>query len=93
MNEIRIVRAHALGSDEALARAQALAASLAAEYGLRYHWQAARLLHFRGSGVHGTLELGDAELSLCLTLGFLLWPLRPSLELAISERLDALLPG
>lgn len=93
MNEIRIVRAHALGSDEALARVHALAASLSAEYGLRYHWQAARLLHFRGSGVHGTLELGDAELCLCLTLGFLLWPLRPSLELAISERLDALLPG
>jgi len=92
MPDIDVRRAHHLGHKAARATADKLAEDLGERFGLRGDWQG-NVLHFERPGVTGTLAVNDKDLHLSVSLGFLLKAMKGSIERAIEEKLDALLPA
>ena len=79
MSEIRMTQAHALPLAKAKAAAQAAADELASEYGLSSEWEG-DTLHFRRSGVDGTMHVVADRVDLVVRLGLLLRPFRAAFE-------------
>jgi len=88
--DIDIRRAHALGLTAARRAADRLAADLGKQFGLSGEWEGNEL-HFERPGVTGLLAISGKELRLSVTLGLLLKAMKPSIERAVMERLDAVL--
>ena len=90
MADIEIRRAHSLGHAAARRAADQLAADLGKKFGLSGEWEGDEL-HFERPGVTGSLAITEKDLRLSVTLGLLLKALKPSIERAVVERLDAVL--
>ena len=91
MADIDVKRAHNLGHSAARGVADKLAADLGRKFGLRGDWKGNEL-HFHRPGVTGSLVVGEHDLHLSVTLGFLLKAMKGSIERAVLAELDQLLP-
>ena len=89
MADIEVRRAHALGLEGARRAAEQLAADLGRKLDLRSHWEG-NVLHFERAGVAGTLTVSPRDLHLEVSLGYLLKAMKPSVEKAILQQVDAL---
>lgn len=92
LSTIQISRQHQLGLAGARLAAEAIAADLASNYQLDMEWSEAHLLEFKGSGVEGSLTLGESQLELEVNLGLFLLPLRSTLEQEILDYMAHRIP-
>lgn len=89
MADIEIHRAHGLGLAGARRAAEQMAADLGRKFDVRASWQGDRL-RFARPGVAGFVQLTDKDLTLSISLGFLLKAMQASIEGLIQHELDAL---
>lgn len=89
MADIDVKRTHNLGLKAARAAADQMAEHLGRKFGLQGDWDG-NVLSFARPGVTGSLAVDDKALRLMVNLGFLLKAMRPSIERAVHEELDAL---
>jgi putative polyhydroxyalkanoate system protein len=87
MSDIALVRRHSLSITKAKAQVQKAADALAAEHDLSSEWHG-DTLHFHRRGVQGRIRVGDSEIRLDVTLGFLLKPFRATFLHHIERDLD-----
>jgi putative polyhydroxyalkanoate system protein len=90
MAAILIRRSHQLGHDEARGLLTGLAESLERDLDAKWQWEGDEL-RFERSGAAGRVQLTDDEVSVEVTLGLLLRPLRGTIIAQINERLDEVL--
>jgi putative polyhydroxyalkanoate system protein len=89
MADIEVHRAHGLGLVAARRAAEQMAADLGRKFDVRAAWQG-DTLRFERPGASGFVTLGEKDLRLSLSLGFLLKAMKPSIEKLIHEELDQL---
>lgn len=89
MADIQLHRIHHLGMDGARAAAERMAGELGRKFGLKGTWEG-NTLRFDRPGVSGLLQITDKDLSLSVSLGFLLKAMKSSIESAVVQELDAL---
>jgi len=89
MADIEVHRAHGLGLAAARRAAEQMAADLGRKFDVRASWQG-DTLRFERPGASGFVTLGEKDLRLSLSLGFLLKAMKPSIEKLIREELDSL---
>ncbi len=87
MSDIHYVRKHALPLAQAKKVAQQTADELAAEYDLVSEWEG-NTLHFRRSGVEGSMQVTAQQITLDVKLGFLLRAFKGAFERHIERHLD-----
>ena len=90
MASISIARKHHLSHKKAKEVAEKIARDLNKRFDLDYAW-AGDDIEFERPGVHGTMHVAKESLSLDVSLGFLLIPLKPAIEREIHAQLDKLL--
>jgi putative polyhydroxyalkanoate system protein len=89
MATITLARPHHRSKSEAKATAERLARDFERRFELAWHWDGDNI-HFRRSGIAGSMHVGDTNIVLRVQLGLLLAPLKPVLERQMSAQLDAL---
>jgi putative polyhydroxyalkanoate system protein len=89
MPTINITRKHALSHKKAKAVAEKIAKDLHRRFGLHYAWNGDHI-EFSRTGVQGSMSVGKDRITLDAQLGWLLTPLKPSIEQAIVAELDRL---
>jgi putative polyhydroxyalkanoate system protein len=89
MADIEIHRAHGLGLAAARRAAEQMAADLGRKFDVRGSWQG-DTLRFERPGVSGFVQLTEKDLTLSISLGFLLKAMKASIEKLIHQELDAL---
>lgn len=90
MPDISIKRRHALGLKGAKAAADKMADKLGEKFDLQGDWQG-NTMRFARPGVSGVLSIGEAEMTLEVTLGFMLKMMRGPIEEAVHQQLDQVL--
>jgi putative polyhydroxyalkanoate system protein len=91
MSDILVRRGHGLTPKRARGAADQIAAELRVEYALTFEWDG-DTLHFNRSGVSGHLVLLRREIEIRVRLGFLLLPLRGTIEREIQARCEQHFP-
>lgn len=91
MAHIDISRPHTLGLDGARHAAEAVAARLVEEFGVRSTW-AGDTLRVEGHGVKGALVAHPTVVHVTATLGLMARPFRRALHREIERELDRLAP-
>ena len=91
MATIRIDRKHLLTHAKARAVADTLAKDLKQRFQLHYAWDGDDVL-FERAGVNGHMHVGQSQITLDVTLGFLLSALKPAIEREIHAQLEQLAP-
>jgi putative polyhydroxyalkanoate system protein len=89
MADIEIRRVHDLGLKGARSAAERMSEHLGRKFDLKGDW-AGDVLRFERPGVTGSLAVGDKDVRLSVTLGFLLKAMKGSIETAIESELDSL---
>jgi putative polyhydroxyalkanoate system protein len=89
MADIEIHRAHGLGLPAARRAAEQMAADLGRKFDVRASWQG-DTLRFERPGVSGFVQLTGKDLTLSISLGFLLKAMKSSIEKLIHQELDTL---
>lgn len=87
MRSIDITRAHSLTHAQALDLVQAIADDIAEQYGASYEW-VGEVLRFERSGIKGAVHILPKQVHIRAELGFLLAPLRSTIEAHIIQFLD-----
>ncbi|MEZ5741598.1 MAG: polyhydroxyalkanoic acid system family protein [Burkholderiaceae bacterium] len=87
MADLQFERAHGLGLAGAREAAQRVADEMAAKYEVSSQWEG-DVLHFRRSGVQGTLAVSDDLIRLQARLGALLGAFVPRIQARLSENFD-----
>ena len=90
MADIKLNRKHQLGLKAAHAAADKMAEKLGQQFGLSGSWEG-NTLHFSRPGVSGHMHISEADVTLEVTLGFLLKAMKGPIERAVNEQLDAAL--
>jgi putative polyhydroxyalkanoate system protein len=90
MSDIEIVKPHSMPIAKAKALVQKAAGGLAAEYDLGSEWHG-NTLRFHRSGVDGQVSVTDSEITIDVTLGFILKPLRGKFVDYIERNFDKVL--
>lgn len=91
MSEIIIRRKHGKTPADARASAEHMASELKQEFDLNCTWGKNGehdVLHFKRSGLSGTLALEGREVALSIQLGFLLSALKPTIEREVHKFFD-----
>ena len=83
-----VSRTYTMSKQEVREAAEALAQEFATQYGVRHSWNGDRA-SFRGSGVDGTLDIADDQITVKLSLGFMARAFERPLRRAVNEYLDA----
>lgn len=89
MATIRIDRPHHMSQREAKSMAERLAGDFEQRLGLAWHWEGDDV-HFRRTGMSGSMHVGETNIVLEVRLGMLLAPLKPAIERQMNAQLDAL---
>lgn len=89
MPSISIARAHALSPKKARDAAERIARDLKQRFALDYAWDGDDMT-FQRPGVSGRMQVGRDRVELNVQLGFLLAPLKPTIEREIHAQLDKL---
>ncbi|WP_374353433.1 polyhydroxyalkanoic acid system family protein [Chitinimonas sp.] len=84
---IHIRRPHSKPHDEARQLAEQVANQLKAEFSMDWNWDG-DVLHFKRSGVNGSLTVAPDEIVVQAKLGFLLSAIQPKVESEINRFLD-----
>lgn len=87
MRSIDITRDHSLTHAQALDLVQAIADDIAEQYGATYEW-VDEVLRFQRSGIKGAVHILPKQVHIRAELGFLLAPLRSTIEAHIIQFLD-----
>lgn len=87
MAEARVKKAHSLGLDGAMERAQTAEKDLASRYGASTQWKGNQL-HFSRLGVKGHIEVRGSEVEFYANLGLLGGPLKGKVETKAKEILE-----
>lgn len=87
MPTIDISRAHLLQAPQARATIDQVTAALRARFALQTSWQG-DVLHFRRSGVEGSITLEPDQVHIHAELGLLLGFMQPTIEAEIRRQLD-----
>jgi putative polyhydroxyalkanoate system protein len=90
MATISIVRKHKLTHKKAKAAAEKIAKDLEKRFELAWEWDGDHV-DFERPGVSGRMLVGADRISLDVSLGWLLTPLKPAFEKEIHAQLDKLL--
>jgi putative polyhydroxyalkanoate system protein len=90
MADISIKRAHKLGLKGARTAADRMAEKLGEKFDLTGDWSG-NVLEFRRTGVSGTLEVSENEMTLEVTLNFMLKMMKAPIEQAVHEQLEKVL--
>ena len=88
MPDIYIHRNHDLSLEEAHALVDDIAEEIASSFGVKYRKEGDTLV-FSRAGANGRIRLGESEIVIEASLGMMLKTLRPVIEAAIEEKLDA----
>ncbi|MCC6198179.1 MAG: polyhydroxyalkanoic acid system family protein [Burkholderiales bacterium] len=89
MATISIARTHKLTQRKAKGVAEKIAKDLRKRFDLEYAWAGDRI-EFERPGVSGTMSVGKDRIALDVSLGWLLTPLKPTIEREIEAQLDKL---
>lgn len=89
MADIDLHRIHNLGLKAAREAAERMAEGLGRKFDLKGEW-AGDVLNFQRPGVSGSLAVGEKDLRLSVSLGFLLKAMKGSIEQSIRHELDSL---
>ena len=89
MPDIDVRRVHDLGLAAARKAADKMAEDLGRKFDLRGAWKGNELT-FERPGLTGSLTIGEKDLHLTVTLGFLLKAMKGSIERAVTTELDEL---
>jgi putative polyhydroxyalkanoate system protein len=92
MADIKIERNHSLGKAEAKKRVLDLETKLKEKYGVKLDWRGDKA-DVKGTGVSGSLDVGEARVALELKLGLLLKPMGGKIRQAIERTVDKALNG
>lgn len=84
---MHISRKHNLGKEEVRRRVEAVAESLAAEYGAKIKWDGDDLV-VNGIGLDGRFSIHDDRVDINAKLGFGMKMLEPAIRSSIEEVLD-----
>ena len=84
---MNIRREHSLGADEARTRVDGVAAEFGDRLGLKSEWQG-DALRISGSGVKGSIAIGDEFVEVDVNLGFALMFMESSIRSSIEAALD-----
>jgi len=87
MSSIRISRVHGTTVKKAREAVEEIAAELADEFDIHCEWEGSTL-HFRRSGVEGTMTVGRKTLEIDATLGMLVGMLKSRIEREIHRYCD-----
>jgi putative polyhydroxyalkanoate system protein len=87
MADIAIKRKHELGLKGAKSVADKMAIALGEKFDLKGTWSG-NTFAFQRPGVNGSLSIAESEMSLEVTLGFLLKAMKGPIEKAVTENLD-----
>lgn len=90
MANISIAKSHRLSHNKAKEAAEQIARDLKARFSLEYAWNGDRV-DFQRPGVNGSMHVTKEQIRLDVALGFLLTPLKPTIEREIHAQLDRLL--
>ena len=90
MATISISRKHALTHKKAKAVAEKIAKDLNKRFDLDYEWSGDRV-EFERPGVSGQMRVAKDHIALDVNLGWLLTPLKPTIEREITAQLDKLI--
>jgi putative polyhydroxyalkanoate system protein len=90
MASISIAKKHNLTHKKAKVAAEKIAHDLKQRFALDYEWDGDRV-DFERPGVRGHMQVGKDKIVLDVSLGFLLTPLKPTIEKEITAQLDRLL--
>ena len=90
MATINLARKHALSHKKAKAAAEKIAKDLNKRFDLAYEWHGDRI-EFERTGVRGHMSVEKERIALEVSLGWLLTPLKPSIEREITAQFDKLL--
>ena len=90
MAKISIRRPHQLTHKQAVDVANRVAKDLAHEYGISAKWDG-DIVHVKGTGLTGTLELAPKLMKLDVTLGFMLSVFQQKIQHGVEAKLDHLL--
>ena len=90
MARIDIRREHNLPPARAKQLLEALAHELTSQFGATYSWAGKQMI-FEKDGISGTVELQPGQVHIASDLGFLLSPLKPTIERQINAFMDDLL--
>ncbi|MFN4329994.1 MAG: polyhydroxyalkanoic acid system family protein [Limnobacter sp.] len=89
MSDIHAHRTHSLSLDDAKKLAQELIQKLEKEFQLESQWRG-NTLSFSRSGVKGSLDVTDKDLTLDISLGFMLKAFKSKIQGEIDKNLDKL---
>lgn len=87
MSDVHARKEHNLSLDEAKKTAQKLAEQLEKEFQLQSTWQG-NTLNFTRSGVKGKLDVTDKDVSIDISLGFMLKAFKGKIQSEIDKNLD-----
>lgn len=90
MATISIARKHKLPHKKAKAAAEKIAKDLQKRYGLAFEWDGDHV-DFERPGITGQMRVAKDSIALDVSLGFLLTPLKPTIEREIGAQLDKLI--
>ena len=90
MATISIAKRHRLSHKKAKEAADKIARDLKSRFSFDYAWNGDRI-EFERPGVSGSMHVKKDQIVLDVSLGFLLTPLKPSIENEIHAQLDRLL--
>ncbi len=84
MSKLVFERAHSMGLDEARSVASRLADEMSEKYDFSNQWEG-DVLHFKRTGVRGTLVITDASVRLDARLGILLAAFAPRIQAKLDQ--------
>jgi putative polyhydroxyalkanoate system protein len=87
MATISIRRKHGQTLQQARALVDKTATSMGKKFGLSSEWED-DTLHFKRSGVDGTIQVTHTDIVVHATLGFLAGAMKPTIEREINAQLD-----
>lgn len=90
MATISMARKHSLSHKKAKAVAEKIAKDLRKRFELEYAWNGDHI-DFERPGVTGRMAVGKEKIALDVNLGWLLTPLKPTIEKEIAAQLDRLI--
>ena len=89
---IRIARSHHLCRADMRAQIESVADELQEKLHARCHWDG-DTAHFTRRGASGSIKLDDNRVTIEITLGLPLSPLKSQVEKTVNDRLDRILAG
>lgn len=87
MSGISIKKSHSLGAEGARQRMEAMESKLQEKYGVKLSWSGHRA-EIKGTGVKGTVQVGEMDVSIDLSLGLMLKPMTGKIRELMEQQVE-----